>query len=78
MARPIDIELNDSTPGIGATAERLRAEVARRRGERDENTSELVKQIDESARLKAEEKAAREAGERARAAGAGVGPGFRR
>ncbi|MBK8760155.1 MAG: hypothetical protein IPM03_06930 [Sulfuritalea sp.] len=66
MARPIDIVFNDSTPGIGATAERLRAEVARRRGERDESTSELVKQIDESARLKAEEKAAREAGERAR------------
>lgn len=66
MARPIDIELNDSTPGIGATAERLRAEVARRRGERDESTSELVKQIDESARLKAEEKAAREAEEQAR------------
>ncbi|MBK7014112.1 MAG: hypothetical protein IPH39_00730 [Sulfuritalea sp.] len=66
MARPIDIELNDSTPGIGATAERLRAEVARRRGERDEGTSELVREIDQSARLKAGQKAAREAEERAR------------
>lgn len=65
MARPIDIELNDSTPGIGATAERLRAEVARRRDQRDESTAELVKQIDEAARQKAEEKAAREAAERA-------------
>lgn len=65
MARPIDIELNDSTPGIGATAERLRAEVAKRRGQRDDDTAELVKQIDEAARLKAEEKAAREAAERA-------------
>ncbi len=66
MARPIDIELTDTTPGIGATAERLRADVAKRRGQRDENTSELVKQIDEAARLKAEEKAAREAEAHAR------------
>jgi murein DD-endopeptidase MepM/ murein hydrolase activator NlpD len=70
MARPIDIELNDSTPGIGATAERLRADVARRRDQRDEGTAELVKQIDEAARQKAEDKAARGLAERLRLAAA--------
>ncbi len=57
---------DDAAPVVDDAAERLRAEVARRRGQRDESTSELVKQIDEAARLKAEEKAAREAAERAR------------
>ncbi len=57
---------DDADPVVDDAAERLRAEVARRRGQRDESTSELVKQIDEAARLKAEEKAAREAAERAR------------
>jgi hypothetical protein len=70
MARTIDIELNDSTPGIGATAERLRAEVARRREQRDESTNEVVRQIDEAARQKAEDKAARELAERLRLAAA--------
>lgn len=70
MARPIDIELNDITPGIGATAERLRAEVARRREQRDESTSEVVRQIDEAARQKAEDKAARDLAERLRLAAA--------
>lgn len=60
-------ELADGAEAVvDEAAEKLRAEVARRRGQRDENTSELVKQIDEAARLKAEEKAAREAAERAR------------
>lgn len=57
---------DDAEAVVDEAADKLRAEVARRRGERDENTSELVKQIDEAARLKAEEKAAREAAERAR------------
>ncbi len=62
-----DTELADGAEAVvDEAAEKLRAEVARRRGQRDENTSELVKQIDEAARLKAEEKAAREAAERAR------------
>lgn len=51
---------------VDDAAEKLRSDVAKRRGQRDESTNELVKQIDESARLKAEEKAAREAAERAR------------
>lgn len=55
-------------PVVDEAAEKLRAEVARRRGERDESTAELVKQIDEAARIKAEEKAAREAMELARRA----------
>ncbi|MBI5107160.1 MAG: hypothetical protein HZA62_00290 [Rhodocyclales bacterium] len=70
MARPIDIELNDSTPGIGVTAERLRADVARRREQRDESASEVVRQIDEAARQKAEDKASREFAERLRLAAA--------
>lgn len=59
-------DIDDAEAVVDEAAEKLRAEVARRRGERDESTSELVKQIDEAARLKAEEKAAREAAERAR------------
>lgn len=51
---------------VDDAAGKLRAGVARRRGERDENTSELVRQFDEEARRKAEEKAAREAEEQAR------------
>jgi hypothetical protein len=56
----------DAEAVVDDAADKLRTDVARRRGQRDENTSELVKQIDEAARLKAEEKAAREAAERAR------------
>lgn len=59
-------EIDDAEAVVDEAADKLRAEVARRRGQRDETTSELVKQIDEAARLKAEEKAAREAAERAR------------
>lgn len=48
------------------TADKLRSEVARRRGQRNEDAAEVVRQLDETARRKAEEKAAREAEERAR------------
>lgn len=68
MGRAIDIELDDSQPGIDAAADRLRAEVARRRDQRDENASELLRQLDDEARRKAEEKAARELAERLRLA----------
>ena len=51
---------------VDDAAEKLRSDVAKRRGQRDEGTAELVKQIDEAARVKAEEKAAREAKEHAR------------
>lgn len=68
MGRPIDIALDDSEPGIDQTAEKLRADVARRRGQRDDNATELLRQLDDEARRKAEEKAARELAERVRLA----------
>ncbi|MBI3096595.1 MAG: hypothetical protein HYY97_17130 [Rhodocyclales bacterium] len=52
--------------GVDEAAAKLRAEFANRRGQRDGSTSELLKQLDEAARLKAQEKAAREAAEEAR------------
>ncbi|MDP3512717.1 MAG: hypothetical protein Q8S20_08205 [Sulfuritalea sp.] len=52
--------------GVDEAAAKLRAEFANRRGQRDGSTSELLKQLDEAARLKAQEKAAREAAETAR------------
>ncbi|MDZ4252676.1 MAG: hypothetical protein U1A72_08920 [Sulfuritalea sp.] len=52
--------------GVDEAAAKLRAEFANRRGQRDGSTSELLKQLDEAARLKAQEKAAREAAEKAR------------
>jgi len=58
----------ETDAAVDDPAEKLRAGVARRRGERDEETSELVRQFDEEARRKAEEKAAREAEEQARRA----------
>lgn len=68
MGRPIDIALDDSEPGIDETADKLRADVARRRGQRDDNATELLRQLDDEARRKAEEKAARELAERLRLA----------
>lgn len=59
MGRPIDIALDDSQPGIDETAEKLRADFARRRGERAENATEVLRQLDDEVRRKAEEKAAR-------------------
>ena len=56
MGRPIDIALDDSTPGIDQTAEKLRADVARRRGQRDDTATELLRQLDDEARRKAEER----------------------
>ncbi len=68
MGRPIDIALDDSEPGIDQTAEKLRADFARRRGQRDGNATELLRQLDDESRRKAEEKAARELAERVRLA----------
>lgn len=68
MARPIDIALDHSQPGIDQTAEKLRADFARRRGQRDGNATELLRQLDDEARRKAEEKAALELAERLRLA----------
>ena len=51
---------------IDQAAEKLRADFASRRGQRAETTSELVKQITEAERLKAEEKARVEAAEKER------------
>lgn len=68
MGRPIDIALDDSQPGIDETADKLRADFARRRGERAENATEVLRQLDDEARRKAEEKAARELAERLRLA----------
>ena len=68
MGRPIDIALDDSQPGIDETADKLRADFARRRGERGDNATELLRQLDDEARRKAEENAARELAERLRLA----------
>ena len=56
----------EANAGIDQLTEKLRADLASRRGQRAESTSELVKQIDEAERLKAEEKARIEAADRAR------------
>lgn len=68
MGRPIDIALDDSQPGIDETADKLRAEFARRRGERTDNATDLLRQLDDEARRKAAEKSARELAERLRLA----------
>jgi hypothetical protein len=52
--------------GMDQVAGKLRADFASRRGQRDEATSELVRKMEQEARLKAEEKARREAEEKAR------------
>ncbi len=59
-------EAEETEDEVDEAAQRLRSDVAGRRGQRDERTSELVKQIDEAARLKADEKARIEAEEKAR------------
>jgi hypothetical protein len=52
--------------GMDQVAGKLRADFASRRGQRDEATSELIKQMEEETRRKAEEKARLEAEEKAR------------
>lgn len=56
----------EANAGLDQVADKLRAEFASRRGQRDETTSKLIKEMEEEARRKAEEKAAREAEEQAR------------
>jgi hypothetical protein len=56
----------EADTGLDQVAGKLRAEFASRRGQRDESTSKLIREMEEEARRKAEEKAAREAEEKAR------------
>ena len=58
----------DPDDRVDDTAEKLRAGMAKRREERNENATALVRQFDEEARRKAEEKAARLAEDEARRA----------
>lgn len=56
----------EANAGLDQVAGKLRADFASRRGQRDESTSKLIKEMEEEARRKAAEKAAREAEEKAR------------